>query len=125
MERQSTGTQYNKVISYLAHPSLRDGEVCVTLCKRRRGWSDISRPTTGAAVMPVRSFYLRSCVHRVASHQSWAEEPPRARWPKHVLSAFPRIGLEMPRLRRPALGRRGTQIPAMEYSGLVWGIIAG
>lgn len=108
------------------HPSLlKKREVCVTLCQRGRGWSDISRPTTGAAVTPAHSFCLRSCVHRVASLQSWAEELPQARWQKHVLSACPRLDPVMPKMGPPGPGRRETRAPAAEYLGLVWGITAG
>lgn len=113
----------------LPHPSLmmRWRRVCVTLCKRRRrkgGWSDISRPTTGAVVMHVHFFCPRSCVHRVVSRQSWAAAPLQARWPKHVLSACPMLGLETPNLRWLGPGRREIQVPVMEYLGLAWGISA-
>lgn len=79
---------------------------------------------TGAAAAPVHSFCLHSCVHRVASLQSWAEERPQARWRKLVLSACPRLDLVMPKMGQPGPGRRETRVPAADL-GLVWGITAG
>lgn len=105
------------------HPSLfKRREVFVTLCQRKRGWADISRPTTGAAVTPAHSFCPRSCVHRVASLQSWAEGRPQARWQKHVLSACPRLDPVMPKLGQLGPGRRETGVPAAESLGLVQGV---
>lgn len=112
--------------SYLFHPSVRErGEASVTLCQRRRSWSDISRPMIGAVVTPVRSFCPRSCVHRVVSRQSLAAVPPPAHWPKRVLSACPRLALEMPRQRRRGREGKGRRVPVVAYSGLARGITAG
>lgn len=84
-DRLLTHSRTNSM-SYFTRPSRKRWRV--TLCARkRRGSTDISRPTTGAAVMPVHSFCPRSCVHMVGSPQSWAAAPPQVRWPKHALSA--------------------------------------
>lgn len=118
-------TVETKQFSYLTQPSIRDWEVLVTLCERkRRCWTDISRPMTGAAVTPVGSFCFHSCVHMAPTHQSWAAGPQQAHWPKHVLSACPSPAPKTSRLRPEDPVSNGTQILVREYLGLAKGITA-